>query len=152
MSVFVLSPEEFAAIAATLRLAKDSMRQPLFPLSFAERWEHKVLVEPLEKLDEEKYAVSLVEPFVFRLYLANAMAERYTYMKDGMTEFAIPLIDLPKGRDLPLRELLRKLKSLRYNIVTNGGNTFLGVKDDEKLRDVIAAVQDKIIRVEDKAA
>ncbi len=67
----------------------------------AERWEHKVLVEPCEKLDEEQYTLSLIKPFVFRLYLANVMAERYTYMKDKTTEFVIPLIELPRGKVCP---------------------------------------------------
>ena len=31
MSVFVLSPEEFGAVAATLRTARDALRRPLFP-------------------------------------------------------------------------------------------------------------------------
>jgi hypothetical protein len=29
---------------------------------------------------------------------------------------------------------------LSYNIVTNGGNTFLGTKDDEKLREIMRLV------------
>lgn len=151
MSVFVLSPEEFGAIAATLRIMRDSFRRPLFPLSVAERWEHKVLVEPYEKLDEEQYTLSLIKPFVFRLYLANAMAERYTYMKDKTTEFIIPLFELPQGKVMPSMELLRTLESLSYNIVTNGGNTFLGVKDDEKLTKLIGNIKTELIRGRDAA-
>src|SRR5437016_6230345 len=105
MSVFILAPEEFAAIAATLRTARDALHRPLFPLSSAERWEHKVLVEPLRGQSDEDYALSLIEPFVHRLYLGNAMAERYTYL-DGETEIRIPLIDLPTVRPVSLRELL----------------------------------------------
>jgi hypothetical protein len=146
MSVFVLSPVEFAAIAATLRIARDGFRRPIFPLSMAERWEHKVLVEPIRKQDEEQYALSLIEPFVFRLYLANAMAERYTYMKDATTEFVIAIFELPRGKVLPLTELLSLLGSLRYNLVTNGGNTFLGVKDDEKLKELIENIKTELIR------
>jgi hypothetical protein len=145
MSVFVLSPEEFAAIAATLRTARDSFRRPIFPLSYAERWEHKVLVEPLRKQDEDDFARSLVDPFVYRLYIANVLAERYTYMKDGQAEFSIPLIDLPNGRLMTLRELLKALHSLSYNLVTNGGNTFLGVKDDEKLHKLIENIKTNLI-------
>ncbi len=105
MSVFVLLPEEFGAIAATLRTARDSFRRPIFPLSYAERWEHKVFAEPLQKQDEDDYARSLVDPFVFRLYLANAMAERYTYMKDATKEISIPLFELPKRPPMELRGL-----------------------------------------------
>jgi hypothetical protein len=145
MSVFVLSPGEFGAIAATLRILRDAFRRPIFPLSMAERWEFKALVEPGGKLDEEQYTLSLIEPFVFRLYLGNAMAERYTYLDDKATEIVIPLITLPRGRVLAPREMLTTLESLSYNLVTNGGNTFLGVKDDEKLTAVIDNVKSTLV-------
>jgi hypothetical protein len=151
MSVFVLSPEEFGSIAATIRLTTDSFRRPIFPLSMAERWEHAALVGPSKKEDEEDYTRSLIRPFVFRLYLANAMAERYTYMKGDTAEFVIPLFELPGGKILSLPALLRKLESLRYNIVTNGGNTFLGVKDDEKLNDLIERIKSELIPDSDAA-
>ena len=38
------------------------------------------------------------------------MAEQYTYLKDGMKEIVIPLIDLPKSRPMSLRELLKTLE------------------------------------------
>lgn len=117
----------------------------------AERWEFKAIVEPSEKLDEESYTLSLIDPFVFRLYLANAMSERYTYWRDGTAEFAIPLFKLPPGKVLPMRELLKTLSSLSYNIVTNGGNTFLGVKDDEKLHEVIERIKTEMIHGQDDA-
>ena len=146
MSVFVLSRDEFGAIAATLRVSRDSFRRPIFPLSMAERWEFKALVEASEKLDEEGFTLSLIEPFVFRLYLANAMSQCYTYWKDGTAEFVLPLFELPRGKVLTLRELLKTLDSLSYNIVTNGGNTFLGVKDDEKLRDLTDRIKTELIQ------
>ena len=149
MSVFVLSPAEFGAIAATLQVTRDSFRRPIFPLSMAERWEFKALVEPSEKQTEEAFALSLIRPFVYRLYIANAMAERYTYMKDDMTELVIPLIDLPPGRPISLRNLLDTLASLSYNLVTNGGNKFLGSKDDEKLDRLISALKDEIIQTKE---
>ena len=145
MSVFVLSPAEFGAIEATLRVSRDSFRCPIFPLSMAERWEYEVIVKRYDKQTEEQYTLSLIKPFVFRLYLANAMSERYTYMKDGTTAFTIPIFELPPGKILPIRELLRTLDSLSYNIVTNGGNTFLGVKDDEKFRNVRDRIRSKLI-------
>lgn len=148
MSVYVLSPDDFGAIASTLRLMKDSMHGPLFPLSTEEKFEHRVIITPLRKETEDEYTRSLIGPFVYRLYLANAMAERYTYMKDGQDEIRIPLIELPGSQPLCPRELLKLLESLRYNIVTNGGNTFLGVRDDEKLREVIERLKDRIIRID----
>ncbi len=151
MSVFVLSPAEFGAVAATLRTARDGLGHPLLPVSFAERWEHKTLVEPLHKQPEEDYALSLIDPFVYRLYLANVMAERYTYMKGGQEAITIPLIDLPKGRPTSLHELRKTLDSLSSNLVTNGGNTFLGVKDDEKLRELIEKVKTELIEASNAA-
>ena len=147
MSVYVLSPEEFGAIAATLRMTRDSMRNPIFPRSMAERFEYQALVRPSGQ-SEEKFTLSLIDPFVYRLYIANVMAHCYTYMKDGQADLVIPLIELPHSRPpLELGELLKTLESLAYNLVTNGGNTFLGVKDDEKLEQVISAIKSKIIRV-----
>ncbi len=48
-------------------------------------------------------------------------------------------------------KLLTTLGSLSYNIVTNGGNTFLGVKDDEKLRKLIEAVKTELVNREEAA-
>ena len=146
MSVYVLSPEQFGAIAATLRITRDSLREPIFPRSMAERFEYQVFVAQGGK-SEEEYALSLIDPFVYRLYIANVMAERYTYMKDGQAELVIPLIELACSRPMELTELLKTLESLSYNLVTNGGNTFLGVKDDQKLEQVISAIKSEIIRV-----
>ena len=151
MSVFVLLPEEFGSIAATIRLTTDSFRRSIFPLSMQERWEYAALVGPTKMEDEDEYTRSLIRPFVFRLYLANAMSERYTYMKDHTTEFVIPLFELPPGKILSLPKLLRTLESLSYNIVTNGGNTFLGVKDDKKLHDLIERCKSKLIPDNDAA-
>ena len=151
MSVFVLSPDEFGAIAATLRISRDSFRRPIFPLSIWERWEYEAFVKPDKEQSEEQYTLSRIDPFVYRLYLANAMAERYTYMNGDMTEFVIPLFDLSAGRTLPLPELLKTLETLAYNIVTNGGNTFLGVKDDEKLRRLVGNVKTQLIGDDDEA-
>lgn len=152
MSVFILSPEAFGVIAATLRVSRDSLRRPLFPLSMAERWEHKAMIEPYLKQSEEEYTLSLIAPFVYRLYIANVMAERYTDMKDGMSELTIPLIDLPEGHPVDLRKLLKILGSLSYNLVTKGGNTFLGIKDDEKLRQLIDNIKSELLHAESKAA
>ena len=95
--------------------------------------------------------LSLIDPFVYRLYLANAMAERYTYMEANQQEFRIPLIDLPKSKPASVRELLKILDCLSYNLITNGGNTFLGVKDDEKLRDIIEQVKSELIETRNAA-
>ena len=146
MSVYVLSPEQFGAIAATLRITRDSLREPIFPRSMAERFEYQVFIAQGGK-SEEEYTLSLIDPFVYRLYIANVMAERYTYMKDGQAELVIPLIELACSRPMELTELLKTLESLSYNLVTNGGNTFLGVKDDQKLEQVISAIKSEIIRV-----
>src|SRR5437016_4888000 len=98
MSVYVLSPADFGAIAATLHTARDTRAQLLFPLSTEEKFDHRLIAAPLRKQTEDEYARSLIDPFVFRLYVANALAERYTYMKDGQAEFTIPVIDLPASR------------------------------------------------------
>lgn len=145
MSVFVLSPAEFGAIAATLHTARDSLRNPLFPLSAEQELDFFVLHQHRSDDREAEYRDSLIDPFVYRLYLANVMAEQYTYSKQDQKQFSLPLIDIPKCSPVGLRELLKILRSLSYNIVTNGGNTFLGIKDDKKLRDVITAVKTTLV-------
>lgn len=146
MSVFVRTPAEFGAIASTLRTARPRMVDPLFPLSSAEMWDYEVFKDVGKKQTKEEYRLSLIKPFVFRLYLANMMSHCYTYWKEDEKEFVIPLPELPEDKTLDLPVLLSELKSVRYNILTNGGNTFLGVKDAEKLDGVISNVQSELIR------
>jgi hypothetical protein len=146
MSVYVLPPSAFASIIATLRVARDSLHRPLFPLSLEERYEYHAMVAPTLHKDEESFTQDLIEPFVYRLYIANVLAEQYTYLREGQKTITVPLIDFPSGQPLRLRKLLDTLGSLSYNLVTNGGNSFLGRKDHEKLDQIIAAVQRELIQ------
>jgi len=138
MSVFILSQSEFASIVATLKRFSS-----LFPLSAEEKYE-RLEFYPDKTVSE--FSLSRIEPFVYRLYIANAMAEQYTYMKDGQAALTVPLIDLPQGHSVSFHDLLETLGSLSYNLVTNGGNTFLGVKDQEKLDSLISAIQRELLR------
>lgn len=147
MSVYVQSSGEFGAIAATLRVAKGFGRNPLFPLSIQEEWEYEVFEKRRKKpRSKEEFRQSFIVPFVFRLYLANVMSQRYTYWKEDTTQFVIPLPDISEGKILELPELLSELRSLSYNIVTNGGNSFLGWKDKEKLDELISDIKSELIR------
>ena len=145
MSVYVLPSSAFASIIATLRVARDSMHGPIFPLSLEEKLDYHTLAAPILQKDEESFRQDLIEPFVCRLYIANALAEQYTYLRDDQHSLTVPLIDLPTAQPLPLRELLDLLRSLSYNVVTNGGNSFLGRKDQEKLDRLIAAIQRELV-------
>lgn len=145
MSVYVLSSADFGTIAATLRTARSSFSEMIFPLSDHEEL-FRVRIRPEQS--REEYAATLIDPFVFRLYIANQMAKEYTYLKDERTSLVVPVIDFPKSRPVPLKELLRLLDSLSYNLVTNGGNTFLGINDDKKLEQIMSRVQRELIRTE----
>lgn len=145
MSVYVLPSSAFASIIATLRVARDSMHSPIFPLSLEEKLDFHTLAAPILQKDEESFRQDLIEPFVCRLYIANALAEQYTYLRDEQHLLTVPLIDLPAAQPLPLRELLDLLRSLSYNVVTNGGNSFLGRKDQEKLDRLIAVIQRELV-------
>jgi hypothetical protein len=142
MSVYVLSAEDFGSIARTLHQARTGLNDLIFPLSVEETLD-RLALSPGKTADE--HAQTLIDPFVFRLYIANQMAEEYTYMKPGHTNLVVPIIEFPRSRSLPLRELLSKLDSLAYNVVTNGGNTFLGRKDEEKLDRIISRVQRELV-------
>ena len=146
MSVYVLPPSAFASVVATLRVSRDSLHRPLFPLSLEERYEFHTLVGPTLRKDEESFTQDLIEPFAYRLYIANVLAEQYTYLREGQDAITVPLIDFPAGQPVPLRKLLDILGSLSYNLVTNGGNSFLGRKDQEKLDWLIAKIQRELIR------
>lgn len=149
MSVYVLPPSAFASLVATLRVARDRFQGSLFPLSLEEKYEYHTLVAPTLHKDEKSFTQDLIEPFVYRLYIANVLAEQYTYLRDGQEAITVPLIDLPAGQPVPLHKLLDILGSLSYNLVTNGGNSFLGRKDQKKLDRLIAAIQRELIRQSD---
>ena len=149
MSVYVLPPSAFASIIATLRVSRDSLHRPLFPLSLEERYEYHVMVAPTLHKDEESFTQDLIEPFVYRLYIANVLAEQYTYLSEGQEAISVPLIDFAAGQPVSLHRLLDLLGSLSYNLVTNGGNSFLGQKDQEKLDRLIAKIQRELIRQSD---
>jgi hypothetical protein len=144
MSVCVLTASEYGSIAATLRTGRTSLREPLFPLSVAERFEYQVFKE-YHKQSEDEYRLALVDPFVFRLFIANQIAEEYTYMKPGHKNLVVPIIEFPASPRLSLRALLEKLDAVSYNVITNGGNSFLGQKDAEKLDQIISIVQRELI-------
>jgi hypothetical protein len=146
MSVYVLPSSAFASISATLRVARDSMGSPAFPLSVEEKLEFHSLVAPILHKDEESFRQELIEPFVCRLYIANVLAEQYTYLRDDQQSLNVPLIEFPAAQPFALRELLSALRSLSYNIVTNGGNSFLGRKDQKKLDRNIAAIQRELVQ------
>ncbi len=140
MSVIILSPRELGNIATSLRVARGHFGQPIFPLSPEERLDYQLLRSGCEQSLEE-YTRSLVNPFVYRLYLANALAEAYTYMQSEDEAISLPLIDIPDGIPLSLLGLLKSLSKLSYNIITNGGNSFLGTKDGTKLDTIMGNLQ-----------
>jgi hypothetical protein len=125
-----------------LKTARTHFGELLFPLTASEKLDH-VLCYPDKSADD--VARDLIEPFVFRLYIANQLAEEYTYLKPEHTNIVVPIIDFPTGSPLPLPALLATLESLAYNIITNGGNTFLGVKDDEKLDRIIDRLRRELL-------
>ena len=83
---------------------------------------------------------------MYRLYIANVLAEQYTtFVKDNRPS-TVPVIEFPTALPVSLHKLLEILGSLSYNLVTNGGNSFLGRKDQEKLDRLIATIQRELIR------
>jgi hypothetical protein len=149
MSVYVLTAEDFGSLVTTLRTARTGLGKPLLPVTVKDRLDYQSLVAPLGKEGWDDYVLSLVEPFLFRCYIANQLAEEYTYLRAGHKNIVVPVIDFPKGKLLSLRELLRRLDALSYNVVTKGGNTFLGKRDEERLERLIARIHRELIDHDD---
>jgi len=100
-------------------------------------------------VSEETYRARIIDQFVRRLYFANQMAYHVTYEKDADTQIVIPLPERwasrsPRNR----RELIDDLWSLDYNLITNGGSSFLGHEDEDRLQSVIHSIERELARDE----
>lgn len=136
MSVIVLEPKEFGEIGTTLLLPTHR--------------DYLLTVEELSyarnelKADIAGWQAKLVRCWCDRLYIANQLASDYSYSE----EISVRRLQEEDFQVQPLtdRKLYSQLCSLRYNILTNGGNTFLGRKDHDMLDHQIDFLAYKLIR------
>ena len=131
MSVILFGKEEIVKIAKGLlhlELAE------LVPLNDGDQW----AIDAVYKGDRNAFFENRIFRFVQRAWAANQMVHLLQYRHHNDISHEIEILE---GEDLDFfgvfeqKELLRELKSLRYNIFSNDGNYFLS-KPDEELLDV----------------
>ena len=136
MSVIKFSVGEFADIASTIRY------DPVLRNHFYSLKEVGELVRLRMYPSSEAQLDKAVLCWVERLYIANALAFEYQYGdSDTIVIKRLTEKDL-EGQLLSRREILEKLRGLRYNLFTNAGRTFLGEDDMAKLSALIQLIQD----------
>jgi len=147
MSVLAFSAEKMGSLATSLISKNRRHGGP------GEYWEFLTHPELLELKELYKTADELFDAieqeiscFVDRLYIANQMAYIYSYdvSKSEIQRLDKKHIDIAVG--IEGAGLLRELKSLRYNLYSNGGHSFVSKKDEEKLTTVIIALMEELIQ------
>ena len=136
MSVLKFSKEEIAQIASTIK--EDARLNQKF-LSLKEIGELALLgaYPPTEEKLRHK-----INCFCERLYIANALAYQYGYGEKISVE-RLEEKDL-EGSLIQMKALSEKLRSLRYNIFTNSGHSFLSEDDAKKLDRLIQMIRDNL--------
>ncbi len=136
MSVIKFSVAEFADIASTIRY--DTVLRDHF-YSLKEVGElARLKMYPPSEAQLDKAVLCWVE----RLYIANALAFEYQYGDSEVISIKRLTEKDLEGQLLSRREILEKLRGLRYNLFTNAGRTFLGEDDMAKLSALIQLIQD----------
>jgi hypothetical protein len=118
----------------------------------ARNYLHTVIDEPAHPLkfsiEDEK---SLIYAWVNRLYVANQIAFIFTYSHKAECDRKIALFDEQDiwhdGAELiqnPAR-WYRRLQSIGYNIISNGGQCMLCREDMERLHNLAARIASEVI-------
>ncbi len=136
MSVIKFSVAEFANIASTIRY-DTVLRDHFYSLKEVGELARLKLYPSTEK-QLDKAILCWVE----RLHIGNALAFEYQYGDSDVISIKRLTEKELEGSLLSRGEILEKLRSLRYNLFTNAGRTFLGEDDVEKLSALIQLIQD----------
>jgi hypothetical protein len=110
--------------------------------SWKEKLERQVF--NTEKNYEDEQEIDIYR-FVNRLSIANQVAYIYQCPDEDKTITLLDIKDKSELRPYNYPELLKELKSLRYNLYTNSGRVFLGEEDMQRLDRLIEKVQSLII-------
>lgn len=140
MSVFVLSREDYGKLYSFIRY-DDNIRTYFY--SFREHW-----LKGDQAFKKNTKAQELdIKCFLDRCFIANQLAFEYTYSQDEQhTIDRLNEKDLENGSFTSKKEFLKKLQTLKYNLATNGGRTFLGPEDTQRLNRVLNMVKEEILR------
>lgn len=151
MSVICFSSEEIGHIAESVQFKNRQYGRQ------GQYWKFLTFHDELEakhcnpKVDMCEYADHKIACWMDRLYIANQIAFLYTYNSEK--DMKIDRLDEKHivGLPLPGKQLLEKLSSLRYNLQSNSGHSFVSQEDAERLERLINGLKDEIIRIrEDK--
>jgi len=138
MSVFKLPLQDFADIFITINNSdlKDHFLTP-----------YEVAWLKAMDCDDYKTRENKLACWVERLHIANALAYEYQYNEhDGEIKITrLKKTDLDGGHLLPFKKLYEQLRSLRYNLHTNAGSSFVSPDDSAKLNALIEHVAGLII-------
>lgn len=144
MSVIRFDKEEISNIYKSLKwltYGYNNAIDRVIPFNYSEYLEAKSLDE---KHDYESFIQEKLVNFIDRLWLSNQMAFILQYGRKNKDHREIEFItdaDLDNGKQLPNYELYSQLNSLRYNLYTNGGNSFIQQKDLEFLEGIISGLE-----------
>jgi hypothetical protein len=143
MSVILFGKDEIVKIAKGL-LALDL---PMY-LSLSDGDQY--VIDAIYKGDRNAFYENKVVRFVQRAWAANQMVHLLQYRHHDDVSNKIEILE---GLDVEVyggkyegQELLRELKSLRYNIFSNDGNYFLSKPDEELLDVFINNIQEVRLR------
>jgi len=148
VSVILFERDVFGKLADWLRM-KDMGRDPFFDtFTYEEKaqlyWtENRIWAG--RDFDPGKHRESKLARWTDRLFLANQLAYYYTYDEDGPELLRLREEDIRSGPGMTDDGILELLEGVHYNVYTNGGNCFLGNKDEKKLRWYIRQLKDKIL-------
>ena len=136
MSVIRYEEPFFSQLYSDIIAARtESFREPLFRLEPDDRCHWLPFLDG----DEDRCRKALVGWFVDHLWVANGIAFAFQYDSDdvdGKMQVERP----PQWKAMPprpLEQLAFDLGRLDYNLSTNGGTRFLGIRDEERLRELM---------------
>ena len=147
MSVIRFDSEEIANIYKSLEEFTwnySNQVERIIPLDYMEYFEAKETASRLnESIDYESFILNKITWWLQRVYASNQMAYIWQYAHNGSVSKEIEKIDMESlnGKKLATYELYAQLRSLRYNLYTNGGNCFIQEKDLTFLNEIISGLE-----------
>ena len=150
MSVILYERDTFGKLADWLVL-KDKGRDPFFDtFTYDEKadiyWTENRIWSGRD-FDVREYRRSKLAQWADRLFIANQLAFFYTYDVGDTKLERLDDKDIDRGSGMTGKMVLEILEGIHYNIYTNGGNCFLGKKDEKKLGWYIRQLKDGLLRM-----
>jgi hypothetical protein len=136
MSVIVYGPDAWGKIGDFF--LKDRDARDVFFESHEMEYSKVIDTSTFYEMSGDEWLDMKVKEFFCRLYLANQRAGKATYtdMRADPEEY-LEDIDFKGGLNVTRDGALHSLLRMQYNLVSNGGNTFLGSKDQARLDSIM---------------